>query len=234
MAGAGGVIASALIQSCAEYFPDCRLLGVSRQDRHSILERHQLVQMDMSQPRSITLLSAALQERDFQPDIVLACMGTLHSEQQGPEKRLQQLQDDWFYSSMRVNCLSHLHLAQAIEPLLNRQSRLRWLSLSAMVGSIADNRSGGWYSYRMSKAALNMGIKNLSLEWARRFPLACVSLIHPGTTDSALSQPFQRNIPSDRLYKADETAHRILCVLDQLEPASSGKFYNWTGDELLW
>ncbi len=104
--------------------------------------------------------------------------------------------------------------------------------LSAKVGSITDNHLGGWYSYRMSKAALNMLVKNLSLEVARLNPSACIVSVHPGTTDTPLSEPFQGNLPDGQLQTAEHTAQRLLKVRDALTPQLSGALLNWDASVL--
>lgn len=104
--------------------------------------------------------------------------------------------------------------------------------LSAKVGSISDNHLGGWYSYRMSKAALNMLVKNLSLEVARLNPSACIVSVHPGTTDTPLSEPFQGNLPDGQLQTAEHTAQRLLKVCDALTPQLSGALLNWDASVL--
>jgi len=171
---------------------------------------------------------------DLPPDIVIACQGILHDEHHQPEKNLSQLSLPWLQHSIEVNLWSHIALAQQLAAVVRRQHPLRWVSLSAMVGSIEDNRLGGWYSYRMTKAALNMFIKNLSLEWQRKSPQSCVVALHPGTTDTALSQPFQGNIAAGKLYRSDVSASRIAAVIAQLTPEHSGALYHWDGSRLPW
>jgi len=106
--------------------------------------------------------------------------------------------------------------------------------VSAKVGSIEDNRLGGWYSYRCSKAALNMAIKNISIEWRRRSPNVCVTSLHPGTTDTRLSAPFQRNVPDGKLFSCDHTAQCLVDVVSRLQLSDSGKFLAYNGEELPW
>lgn len=104
--------------------------------------------------------------------------------------------------------------------------------MSAKVGSLEDNSLGGWYSYRMTKAALNMFIKNLSIECARKSSNILVASIHPGTTDSELSKPFQRNISPEKLYSAEQTADRLIAVMNNLSKHQHGKLLNWDGQLL--
>ncbi|MBP6380931.1 MAG: SDR family NAD(P)-dependent oxidoreductase, partial [Sphingorhabdus sp.] len=101
--------------------------------------------------------------------------------------------------------------------------------LSARVGSISDNRLGGWHAYRASKAALNMTVRNFAFEMARTHPQAIIVALHPGTVDTALSQPFQRGVAPEKLFTADYAAERMLQVLGELTPEESGHLFAWDG-----
>lgn len=164
-----------------------------------------------------------------QPTRIFCCSGILHDDMHMPEKMLSQIQTDWMLELYRKNVLTHVHLAQALAPLLTKASTLKWLSLSAKVGSLEDNALGGWYSYRMSKAALNMFVKNLSIEWGRKSSDIYVASVHPGTTDSELSKPFHKNIAPERLYSAEQTAERLMQVMNSFGQAEHGKLLNWDG-----
>ncbi|MFX4229025.1 MAG: SDR family NAD(P)-dependent oxidoreductase [Porticoccaceae bacterium] len=132
--------------------------------------------------------------------------GILHRGDQRPEKALRDIDVGWLAESVRINLISHLQLAQAVTPFVSRKHPVRWLSLSARVSSMGDNYLGGWHSYRMSKAALNMLVRNISIERARKSPESIAIAVHPGTTESSLSAPFQKNIAADKLYSPELTA----------------------------
>ena len=187
--------------------------------------------VDLTQSTSIELVRNFLSDKG-PLDAVFCCIGMLHGGWNMPEKSLSQLSDDWLQQSMAVNVLSHVHLAQAVEAFVAQRQPIRWLSLSAMVGSIEDNQLGGWYSYRMSKAALNMFIKTLSIEWGRKSPDSCVVALHPGTTDSGLSKPFQAGIAEGKLYSQQETAKRLVQVMRELTPAQHGRLLHWDGSQI--
>ena len=110
-----------------------------------------------------------------------------------------------------------------------RDRRAVFTALSARVGSIGDNRLGGWHSYRASKAALNMILRNLAVELGRTHPQAVVAGLHPGTVDTGLSAPFQKGVKPEKLFTADHSAERLLAVVDGLTPADSGGVYAWDG-----
>ena len=163
------------------------------------------------------------------PDVVIQCAGILHDENTMPEKNLKQICTDWINTSMQVNLYSHIYTAQAVSDLVKRSRPIRWVSLSALVGSISDNELGGWYSYRMSKAALNMFIRNLDIEWRRKSPDSIVVALHPGTTKTNLSEPFQANIGKDKLYEPELTGRRLVEVIEGLRPEQSGQLLHWDG-----
>ena len=104
----------------------------------------------------------------------------------------------------------------------------------AMVGSISDNRLGGWYGYRASKTALNQFVKTLANECRMKYPNASIVAIHPGTTDTGLSRPFQRNVRAGKLYTPKQTATRILRIAESVDQAQSGQFINWDGGQIPW
>ena len=133
-----------------------------------------------------------------------------------------------------INAIAPVLLARAVEPLLGRDRPLHFASLSARVGSIGDNRSGGWYSYRAAKAAQNQLLKSLSIEWRRRWPLATVTLLHPGTTDTALSKPFQTFVPPEKLFTPKRAAEQLVDVLLAQRPEDSGEFLAWDGQPIDW
>ena len=105
-------------------------------------------------------------------------------------------------------------------------------AISARVGSITENALGGWYGYRASKAALNMLLRTLAIELARKNPRALCVGLHPGTVDTALSQPFQANVPRGRLFSPERSAVSLLQVLDELGPEANGGFFSWNGRQL--
>lgn len=166
------------------------------------------------------------------PSTVICCAGFLHTPESMPERRLSELSADFFTLNMNLNCLVPLRVAQVVEKLYPKQQPLKLILLSAMVGSIADNRLGGWYSYRMSKAALNMGVKNIAIEWARTRHASTVVAMHPGTTETNLSAPFRRGIGEGKLYSRQLTAARILALSDQLDASRSGELMHWDGSTL--
>ena len=177
-----------------------------------------------------TLAGAGRQiARDGALDLVIVATGLL---QRGtdirPEKSLRQLDASVMAEVFAVNSIGPALVAKHILPLLARRRAVA-IFLSARVGSIADNRLGGWHSYRASKAALNALVRCFAIELARNSPDAIVAALHPGTVDTPLSEPFQARIAGSSLFSADHSAASILAVIDQLAPTDSGGFFGWDG-----
>ena len=162
------------------------------------------------------------------------CVGVLHEGEMQPEKSLRQINPEQLLRYFQVNSVGAMLIFKHIQPLLKHQARSIVATISAKVGSIGDNSSGGWYGYRASKAALNMFIKTTSIEYKRTCPQAIVVALHPGTTDTNLSLPFQRNVPPDKLFSVDRTVSQLLTVIDGLEAKDSGEFFAWDGNKLPW
>ena len=163
-------------------------------------------------------------------DMVLIATGRLtRADGTGPEKSYRALSADGMAELFAVNTIGPAMIAKHTLPLLRRDGRAVFAALSARVGSIADNRLGGWHAYRASKAALNMLVKNLALELARTHPQAVAVTLHPGTVDSALSAPFQRWVAAEKLFTPAFSAGALLEVLDGLTPADSGGLFAWDG-----
>lgn len=146
-----------------------------------------------------------------------------------PEKDWRQLDAAWLSQVMAINAVGPAIVAKHFLPLLPNEGRSVFAALSARVGSIADNKLGGWYGYRASKAALNMLIKSLSIELARKRPGASIIGLHPGTVDTALSKPFQGNVPGERLFTPEFAAEYLLKVIDGVGEGASGKVFAWDG-----
>lgn len=183
-------------------------------------------------PEDVVHWLESLDRQGAKPELVISCTGFLHSPAKGPEKQLAEVGWEFLMRNMELNCFAHVALSQCLDHLFGRKDSFIFAALSAMVGSISDNQLGGWYSYRMSKAALNMFIKTLSVEWKRRYPNATAVAVHPGTTDSPLSAPFQSRIPDGKLYSPELTARRLARVFNQLRPEQSGDLLFWDGSRL--
>ncbi|MGB5483734.1 SDR family NAD(P)-dependent oxidoreductase [Parasphingorhabdus sp.] len=190
------------------------------------------VAVDLTSEASIEEAAAWITDNKILPSLVFVATGLLHDDKKGPEKSLRQLDADWLMKNYQINAVGPALIAKHFLPLMDRKTMSRFAALSARVGSISDNRFGGWYGYRASKAALNMIIRNLAIEWSRKNDQSIIVALHPGTVDTALSAPFQSNVPSGKLFEPERAARHLLNVLDRLEPADSGKIFAWDGAEI--
>ncbi|KTF67296.1 SDR family NAD(P)-dependent oxidoreductase [Sphingomonas sp. HT-1] len=166
-------------------------------------------------------------------DLVFVATGMLHrAGGPAPEKSFRAIDGAAMAELFQVNAIGPAVIARHFLPLLARDRRAVFAALSARVGSIADNRLGGWHSYRASKAALNMLIANFAIELRRTHPQAIVAALHPGTVDTGLSAPFQRGVPVARLFSPETSARHLRKVLDALRPEDSGGLFAWDGERL--
>ncbi len=193
------------------------------------------IALDVTDENSLAAAAETIGARERPLNLVINCAGILHGPQgMFPERRLREIRPDWLARAFQVNATGVVLLARHVEELLPRRARAVFASLSARVGSIGDNRLGGWYAYRASKAAQNMLLRNLSIELPRRARGALVVALHPGTTDTDLSRPFQASVPPDKLFSPDRAAGQLLAVIDGLEPADNGGFFAWDGRPVPW
>ena len=226
--GAGG-IGRALGVEIARRLPS---LEVTLATRHPLSD--DVWTVDLQCPESLSKLTERLNDDSHPLRVVINATGRLHGHSYQPEKRLQHAEQSALLDSFAINAAGPLLLAKSVEPVVARERPFHFASLSARVGSIGDNRSGGWYAYRGAKAAQNMMLRCLSLEWARRLPLATVTLLHPGTTDTALSQPFQSFVPKEKLFSPERAAGHLLDVLLHQTPTDTGRFLAWDGQDIPW
>lgn len=218
--GASGAIGQAFVTRL-QSDPRCAsVTGLSRQGDPGF---------DLRDPASLERLGLALADRD-KLQLVIDATGALTLDGRQPEKRLDELAADGLQDAMSINAIGPALLLKSLLPRLASGERVIWAKLSARVGSIEDNRKGGWYGYRASKAALNMLLQTAAIEIARRRPLAVVAALQPGTVRSALSRPFVGEQAMDPL----DSAARLLRVLDGLEPTGRARFVDHAGQAIPW
>ncbi|MFM7361588.1 MAG: SDR family oxidoreductase [Cyanobium sp.] len=226
--GCGG-IGRALLEVLPQFCPHLELWSAGRAPDGA---RH--LQLDLCDDRSIDAFGVRAAQNLDSLRLVIHTSGLLHDGDLQPEKRLAQVRRAWLERSFAVNAYGPLLLAQALEPLIPRALPSQFASLSARVGSIGDNHLGGWYAYRAAKAAQNQLLRTLALEWRRRRPLSCVSLLHPGTTATGLSEPFRGGVAAEKLFSAEQAAVQLLTVLADRRPEHSGEFLAWDGTPVPW
>lgn len=178
-----------------------------------------------------TIAAAAEQMRDDPPDLVIVATGVLTlADGTGPERTYKRLDPSAMAEVLALNTIGPAMIAKHMFPLMPRDDRFVFAALSARVGSISDNGLGGWHSYRASKAALNMLLKNFALEMGRTHKQGVIVGLHPGTVDSVLSEPFQSNLPDGQLTEPDDAADNLLGVLVDLAPEDSGYLFDYSGE----
>ena len=192
------------------------------------------LQVDITQESQIANAVKQIQESVDELHLAIYCVGVLHEGDLTPEKSLRQINADNLIYSFQVNSIGAVLLAKHLMPLFKKSSRSIFASISAKVGSIGDNRLGGWYGYRASKSALNMFLKTTAIEYSRRCPKTIVVALHPGTTDTRLSKPFQKNVPPGKLFAIEHTVNLLSKVISGLEQKDSGEFFSWDGNKLPW
>lgn len=165
---------------------------------------------------------------------VVNAVGLLQNGTTQPEKSLAQVTRSALEKVFAVNAFAPILLAGALLPLMPKSEPAMFVSLSARVGSIADNRMGGWYAYRASKAAQNQLLKTLAIELHRSHPNLCCLLLHPGTVDTPLSQPFQARVPEGKLFTSERAAEQLLQVMGACDASDSGRFLAWDGTPVPW
>ncbi|MEL7305046.1 MAG: SDR family NAD(P)-dependent oxidoreductase [Myxococcota bacterium] len=224
--GASGGIGNALAQHLALEPGVRHLFAGARREPKTPIDKSSLFFVDLEDETTIAEAASSI---EVELDLVIVATGMLHDRERGirPEKALKQARASALLTQFQVNAIGPLLVAKHFLPKIKRDSRAVFAALSARVGSIEDNRLGGWYGYRASKAALNQFIRTTAIEWRRTHKhLICVGL-HPGTVDTELSQPFQSGVPEHKLFTADVSATRLLEVVRGLRPQDSGSVFAW-------
>jgi len=191
-------------------------------------------ELDIENENSLKDLKDKLSKSKLNLRLVLNATGRLHSEKLNPEKRLQHINKENLIESFSINAFAPILLAKTIEEFINKELEFNFASISARVGSITDNKTGGWYAYRAAKSAQNQLFKSLSIEWARKYPKAIITLLHPGTVNTNLSKPFHKFVPKDKLFSPQKTSSYLIDILRHQKPTDSGKFIAWDGKEIPW
>ena len=192
------------------------------------------LQVDITEETQIAKALEYIRTEVNQLHLVINCVGILHEGELKPEKSLKHINAANLLRYFQVNSIGSVLLAKHLLPLLRHGDRSIFASISAKVGSIGDNRLGGWYGYRASKAALNMFMRTVAIEYARVSPQTIVVNLHPGTTNTNLSRPFQKNVPPKKLFSVERCVNQLLAVLNSCTTNDSGKFFSWDGTILPW
>ncbi|MDC0476519.1 SDR family oxidoreductase [Alphaproteobacteria bacterium] len=190
------------------------------------------VGMDFLNPATITTAASDILERITRIDRLVMVAGVLQDDVVRPEKRLADLNPAALHHSYQVNAIGPMMFVKSLWPALRQSHPVVVASISARVGSIADNRLGGWYGYRASKAALNQLSHTAAIELTRYNPQSCMVTLHPGTVDTELSRPFQKMVPTGGLFTAAQSAAHLWQVMDNLTPSQTGGFFAYDGSSI--
>lgn len=233
--GASSAIARAFYREQRARFPEHIIITFSQQQLARCDEQHihrVLHYSDANIGHALKELSAYIGKLQS----ITLFNGQLHNKAQGfaPEKRLADLNEDYFTWLFKINTLIPLLWLKHLSSYLDHQNHCVITALSARVGSISDNQLGGWYSYRASKAALNMGFKSAAVELKRRAKNSKLVLFHPGTTDTALSQPFLGNVPQGKLFTPEFVAERLSNLIADRRVNGEVDYIDWQGKTIPW
>lgn len=193
-----------------------------------------LIDTDISDETSLEALALALTAHRTPLDLVVNAAGLLHAPGLMPEKTVTQISAESMQRIFSVNAFGPMLLIKTLWPWLRAKQAVCFASLSARVGSIEDNQLGGWYSYRAAKAAQNQFLKTAAIELSRINPQSIVLALHPGTTDTALSQPYQANVRPEKLFTPAFVADSLVHIIEHASPADSGSFIAWDGKQIAW
>lgn len=237
--GASGAIGSAFVRALEADPRAGRVWRIGRSLRTTPGEP--VLSLDLDDEASIAAAAAAIGAADRRPEVggglhlLLVATGGLMIAGRAPEKALRQIDQAALAAQIALNAIGPALVLKHFTPLLARNDRALVAALSARVGSIGDNRLGGWIGYRAAKAALNQVLRTAAVELGRTRPLGVVAALHPGTVESPLSRPFRpEGADAPGVLTPEASATRLLAVLDGLSAAESGCFRDWKGEAVPW
>ena len=226
--GSSGAIGNAFVE---HYIKDSSVENIftfSRNATDHVSEKVSSFEIDVESQDSIQKATSYLEGCYL--DRVIIASGVLHTESFGPEKSIKDLNYETLSKVYSVNTIGPALVGKYFLPLLNKENKSVMAFLSARVGSISDNKVGGWYSYRSSKSALNQIVKNFSIEMKRSNPNAIILALQPGTVESKFSEPFKKNISKDKLFSPDFSVDMMSKVIESADTSSSGNLIAWDGE----
>jgi len=231
--GGSGQIAQAIIKKLLTYLTADNIVVISRglpPDKFAEVSWHQ-TEYDEAGMNQLAMRFYD-EQRNFEK--VFICHGVLHDDSVKPEKRLEEISAASISHVLNINTITPVLWLKHLLPVLKQSEICQVTILSARVGSINDNKLGGWYSYRASKAALNMLLKTTAIEYARRAKQVKLLAFHPGTTNTPLSRPYSVNVPEDKLFSPDFVADRLFEILKTLPADGQLSFLDWQGQSIEW
>lgn len=232
--GASSVIAQAAIKQFEDNQDCLGIFAISRVSPNQATASKTLwFESDYSEA-SIHQICQTLSPYSTRINKVLICNGILHNESMMPERKLEEISTSQLETVLHANTIIPMLWLSRLLPILQGKQNTQVALFSARIGSISDNKTGGWYSYRASKAALNMLIQTSSVEYARRAKNVKLIAFHPGTTDTPLSKPFQRSVPKDKLFTADFVANQLLSIMENIAMDNKAAYLDWNNQPIEW
>ena len=225
--GSSGAIGKAFLNQYLKDSSISNIYAISRTHIETNDERIKYIQMDITDEKSVENAAKTIKGKYL--DQIIIATGILHTSSFGPEKSIRDISVNKFVEVLTVNTIGPALVGKYFLPLLNKKNKSVMAFLSARVGSISDNKLGGWYSYRASKSALNQVIKNFSIEIRRTNLNAVIIGLQPGTVKSKLSEPFQKNVKEGALISAEESVTKLFKVIEGSSNIESGSLFGWDG-----
>jgi NAD(P)-dependent dehydrogenase (short-subunit alcohol dehydrogenase family) len=199
-------------------------------DRHP--DRLQTLSLDVTVEEDIARTAAQVRKSSDRLHWLINVAGVLHGEGMRPERRLEELDPGVLHRAFAINAIGPALMGKHFRDLLCHDEPAVLANLSARIGSIEDNRAGGWYAYRASKAAQNQLTRTMAVEFRRKSPHVAVVALHPGTVDTDLSKPFQRS--AKRLFTPEYAVGLLVGLVERLQPADNGSFFAYDGSRIPW
>lgn len=228
--GSGGAIGSAMVENLSQNSEIDKIIAFSSSGKEFASDKVISKKIDINNEDSIA--NCAKEIKELKPQYAIVATGFLHDEEIMPEKSMRELNKEKFEKLYAINAIAPAIIAKYFLPIMDHENGANFAAISARVGSISDNHLGGWYSYRASKAALNMILKNLAIETARKYKKSAIIGLHPGTVDSSLSKPFQGAVAKEKLFTAEFSAKKLLEIALNASQKQSGKIFAYDGKEI--
>ena len=228
--GASGAIGNAFLEHYSNDQSVKNIFAFSRKKQSYKNKKVQSFELDIENQNNIQ--DAAEEVKEIRLNHIIVATGILHSESFGPEKSIKDINHESMAKVMSVNTIGPSLVGRYFIPLLTKDTKSVLAFLSARVGSISDNKLGGWYSYRASKTALNQIIKNFSIELKRTNPSAIVLGLQPGTVDSNLSEPFKKNVAKGKLFTPEQSRELLSDVIENATTKDSGNLLAYDGETI--
>ena len=228
--GASGAIGNAFVEYYSKDESVKTVYACSRNKQSYDNDKIQSLELDIENQESIKNVAEKI-NGNFLDHIIIAT-GILHSRSFGPEKSIKDINHNNMAKVISINTIGPSLVGRYFIPLLRKDAKSVIAFLSARVGSISDNKLGGWYSYRASKSALNQIVKNFSIELKRTNPKAIVLALQPGTVDSNLSEPFKRNVAQGKLFTPEQSRELLSNVIENATTNDSGNLLAYDGETI--